>query len=134
MERVIYHLLPLLLPKVFASLGFKYGNRSVNIQKSVNGTISISAKDGLDSVTIGGKSLTEEALRAATSSPIRINTGEGILKITVYTSVDKYDDSGTISYTYTPTSAQNHTSNATIIDDIDVVISSGESYSKLNIA
>ncbi|MGE0071439.1 MAG: DUF4347 domain-containing protein [Thiomonas sp.] len=69
------------------------------------GAINVSAPDGMDSVTIGGTTFTVAQLNGfTTASPsAAIDTGEGLLRITGFTSSGDpaAPTTGTLNYTYT---------------------------------
>ncbi|WP_223879717.1 Ig-like domain-containing protein, partial [Dechloromonas sp. CZR5] len=73
-----------------------------NTSESTSGTITVTAPDGLSSVTVGGTTLTAAQLATLGSTPVTINTGEGSLVLTGYNA-----GTGALSYTYTLTAAQN---------------------------
>ncbi|WP_415885377.1 type I secretion C-terminal target domain-containing protein [Neptuniibacter sp. QD37_6] len=68
----------------------------------VNGTISVSASDGIDDVVIGGITLTLADLQALDGTT-EIDTGEGTLTLNSYTPTDgdAAELGGSIAYTYT---------------------------------
>lgn len=73
--------------------------------ETTTGTINVSAPDGMTSVTIGGVTFTVAQLNSFTSaSPsAAIDTGEGILRVTGFTSSGDpaAPTAGTLTYTYT---------------------------------
>ncbi|PXW94754.1 putative secreted protein (type I secretion substrate), partial [Sphaerotilus hippei] len=78
------------------------------------GSFSISAPDGLASLSVGGTVLSPAQLSGLGTSPVSIATGEGTLVLTGYDAA-----TGVVSYTYDP-SAQ--TSPTTVIDAITLVV------------
>lgn len=97
--------------------------------ETTTGTISVSAKDGLTSVSIGATVITEAALLTSGSSTITINTGKGLLVIDGFTPTDAthQDGSGTINYTYTLTATQAHATalgNNEVTDAIALIVTS----------
>ncbi|WP_270672189.1 retention module-containing protein [Aeromonas sp. QDB17] len=89
------------------------------------GSFQVTATDGITKVTIGGQEFTLAQLKVfSESSPsLGINTGEGTLKVTGYTSPDG-DKSATITYTYTLNGPQTHTQpgNDTLTDTVSVTV------------
>ncbi|MBE0528606.1 MAG: hypothetical protein IH629_05330, partial [Thermoleophilia bacterium] len=94
--------------------GLATGSNPSSDSETTIGTIDISAKDGLTSVTIGGTEITQAALLNSSSVNITINTGEGTLVINGFTPTDSThaDGSGTINYTYTLNAQQAHATGA----------------------
>ncbi|HEY4547687.1 MAG TPA: Ig-like domain-containing protein [Pedomonas sp.] len=72
---------------------------------AANGTITLSASNGLASITIGGATLTLAHLKALSAgSPVEIDTDQGKLTLTGYASSSEtggISTGGTLSYTYT---------------------------------
>ncbi|QWT20199.1 VCBS domain-containing protein [Bacillus sp. NP157] len=70
-----------------------------------SGTLTLTAADGLASVTVGGTTLTTAQLNALSSgSPVTIHTPDGTLQLTGFsatTTVGGVPTAGTLSYTYT---------------------------------
>jgi len=62
----------------------------------VTGTFTVTATDGIASITVGGTSFTLAQMQAFATTNGSVNTGEGVLKLTGY-------DAGTgkVSYSYT---------------------------------
>ncbi len=82
--------------------------------ETTSGTLTISAKDGLTSVVIGGTTISEAQLLASGTTPISITTANGsTLVINGFTPSDTthHDGSGSINYTYTLNTA--HTNGTT---------------------
>jgi T1SS-143 domain-containing protein len=84
-----------------------------NTTEATTGTISVSAPDGLISVTVGGTTLTAAQLAALGTTPVTINSGEGSLVLTGYNA-----GTGALSYTYTLLAAQNQPSATESVDNI----------------
>ena len=90
----------------------------------VSGSFSVSATDGIASVSVGGTSFALSALKGfTTGSPsTTISTGEGALVINGYSSSDG-DKTATISYTYTLTdNIVSPPASTTFVDDIDNLV------------
>lgn len=85
--------------------------------ETVNGTITVTAGDGLTSITISDGvdetlTLDRATLAALGTTPLTITTDKGVLTLTGFTpgtSVGGIPTTGTLSYTYVLTSAQDHT-------------------------
>jgi VCBS repeat-containing protein len=65
---------------------------------SKTGSFSIDAKDGIQTVEVGGTPLTVAQLTTASTYPVTIETAQGTLVLTGYSGDDQ---GGTVSYTYT---------------------------------
>ncbi|MDO9206794.1 MAG: VCBS domain-containing protein [Sulfuricurvum sp.] len=109
--------------------GLTAGSNPTASSETTTGTISVSAKDGLTSVSIGGRVITEAELLLSGSSTITINTGEGSLVIDGFTPSDAthQDGSGTIHYTYTLIATQAHATGAgnnEVTDAIALIVTS----------
>ena len=79
--------------------------------ETTTGTVTLTAPDGLSSVTIGGQTLTLAQLAALGTTPVTITTPKGVLTLTGFTataSVGSIPVSGTLAYSYELTSAQDH--------------------------
>lgn len=105
------------------------GSNPSATSETTTGTISVSAKDGLTSISIGGTVITEAALLASGTTNITINTGEGSLVIDGFTPSDAthQDGSGIIHYTYTLTATQAHATGAgnnEVTDSIALLVTS----------
>ena len=75
--------------------------------ETATGEFEVSATDGISSVVIGGSTFDLDALKGASAdSPLLVNTVEGTLSVTGYSSGD--DKTATISYSYTLNGAQTH--------------------------
>nr|WP_275575345.1 VCBS domain-containing protein [Methylocucumis oryzae] len=100
---------------------FEAGLTSVGDTSETNtGTIAISAADGIQSISIGGTTVSLAQLNNLGATPITINTGKGEITLIGYSSsssVGGVSTSGIISYSYTLTAAQN-TPGATESTDI----------------
>ncbi|WP_162579764.1 cadherin-like domain-containing protein [Variovorax sp. PBS-H4] len=84
--------------------GLVDGPGGVDSRETTNGTIAISAADGMTSVTVGGTTLTVAELQALGTTPRSIDTGEGTLVLTGFTAtstVGGVPTAGELSYTYT---------------------------------
>ncbi|WP_121628724.1 T1SS-143 repeat domain-containing protein [Poseidonibacter antarcticus] len=90
--------------------GLATGSDASATTETTSGTITISAKDGLVSVNIGGTDITQAQLLDSGTTAINIDTGEGTLVINGFTPSDgtHQDGSGTINYTYTLKTEQTH--------------------------
>ena len=84
-----------------------------NTSETSTGTITVSAPDGLSSITVGGTTLTGAQLAALSGTPVTINTGEGSLVLTGYNA-----GTGALSYTYTLLAAQNQQGATESVDSI----------------
>ncbi|MDM0057558.1 cadherin-like domain-containing protein [Variovorax sp. J22G47] len=84
--------------------GLTDGAGGADASEGTGGTISISAADGLASVTVGGSTLTVAQLQALGTTPRTIDTGEGTLVLTGFTAtstVGGVPTAGELSYIYT---------------------------------
>jgi VCBS repeat-containing protein len=88
------------------------------------GTVAISAADGLDSVTVGGTTLTLEQLNGLTSAPLTIDTGEGTLTLTGFTPqiVDGITRGGQLDYSYLLKAPQNQPAATESFDPIALTV------------
>ena len=108
--------------------GLASGSTPSATTETTNGTITLSAKDGLTSVTIGGTIITQATLlTSGSTTPVTINTVEGTLVINGFTPTDAthQDGSGTINYTYTLNAQQAHTvvqGNNELTDTIALIV------------
>ena len=84
-----------------------------NTTEATTGVITVSAPDGLTSVTVGGTTLTVAQLAALSGSPVTINTGVGSLVLTGYNA-----GTGALSYSYTLLAAQNQAGATESVDSI----------------
>ncbi|MFZ7327377.1 retention module-containing protein, partial [Comamonas jiangduensis] len=75
--------------------------------EAANGSITVSASDGISSITIGGVSFTLAQLLGDVGLLPFVNTGEGTLRITGY-APGANNQAGTVSYEYTLNAAQTH--------------------------
>ncbi|QIY01925.1 retention module-containing protein [Bordetella bronchiseptica] len=105
--------------------------------ETTGGTITVSASDGISSVTIGGQTFTVAQLSGDLSSLPTINTIEGTLTITGYTPTAD-GKSADITFSYTLNEAQTHSQpgNDTITDNIGVTVTGNgdsETSSSFNI-
>ena len=72
--------------------------------ETTTGSITLAAADGLTSITVGGTTVTRAQLAALGTTPVVIDTGEGTLTLTGYTStsdVGGITTGGTLAYSYT---------------------------------
>ncbi|MBB2778168.1 UNVERIFIED_ORG: hypothetical protein HNP28_003513, partial [Comamonas terrigena] len=101
--------------------------------ETTTGSVTVSASDGISSITIGGVSFTLAQLLGDVSLLPSVNTGEGTLRITGYTP-GANNQAGTVSYEYTLNAAQPHApgaGNNTLEDPVEVTVtgSSGSTAS-----
>ncbi|MBB6523913.1 beta strand repeat-containing protein, partial [Pseudoteredinibacter isoporae] len=98
------------------------GDESVVEDGTLSGnTFTITAPDGLGSISVAGQSITAAALNNASTTNIAINTSQGLLTITDYNSA-----TGVVTYNYDPTgTAKDHTSGE-VIDNIAVVVTDSD--------
>jgi len=94
--------------------------------ETTTGTLTVTAPDGMASVTIGGTTFTVAQLAAfSVGSPSAgINTGEGTLKVTGFTigtGAASAPTAGTLSYTYTLNATQAHTGGAAVTESVDTI-------------
>ncbi len=71
---------------------------SADTSEITTGSFSVSASDGIASVTVGGVAFTLAQVQALASTQQVVNTGEGLLTLTGYTG---NASGGTVSYSYT---------------------------------
>ena len=79
--------------------------------EKANGSVSVSALDGLSSVEIGGVVITAARLADAATTPVTVVTGKGTLTITGFTpsgAVGGVPTGGQIQYSYELASRQDH--------------------------
>uniref|UniRef100_UPI003A92AD76 Ig-like domain-containing protein n=1 Tax=Oceanisphaera sp. TaxID=1929979 RepID=UPI003A92AD76 len=93
--------------------GLPDGTDASNESESTNGTITITAPDGLQSITVGGQSFTLTQLSALsnTSPSTAISVAGGTLVLTGFTAdstVGGVATAGTLNYSYTLTEQQKH--------------------------
>ncbi|WP_240037759.1 retention module-containing protein [Aeromonas sobria] len=98
------------------------GSTASGSRETDSDSFQVAASDGIKEVVIGGVTFSLGALKGFSSlSPSAgINTGEGTLKVTGYSSADG-DKSATLSYSYTLNAAQAHTKPANDTNLTDVV-------------
>ncbi|KKW68114.1 hypothetical protein AAV94_06430 [Lampropedia cohaerens] len=95
---------------------------------SATGTLTLTAGDGVESVTIGNRLISLAELENASTTPVDIFTPNGKLTITGYTpngtDFNGVSTGGTINYTYTLTSApQNTAANPdNLIEEVAIAI------------
>ncbi|ATJ82594.1 retention module-containing protein [Halomonas beimenensis] len=101
------------------------GSNAEADSETATGNFGVSATDGIASVTVGGTTFTLAELKGFTdaSPSAAIDTGEGTLVLTGYQSGDG-DQSATLRYAYTLTSAQTHgeAGNDTLSDTLGVSV------------
>ncbi|MBU3568582.1 Ig-like domain-containing protein, partial [Polynucleobacter alcilacus] len=106
--------------------GLPTGSNAASNTETATGSFTVSASDGIKELVVGGTTLSLADLKTlSTLSPSSaINTGEGTLKITSYSSTDS-DQNATVSYTYTLNGAQTHnqlTANTSINDGVSITV------------
>ncbi|WP_198162432.1 VCBS domain-containing protein, partial [Bosea sp. WAO] len=87
--------------------------------ETTTGTVTVTAPDGLSTVTVGGRVITLAELQALGTSPITVTTPKGILTITGFTpgtTVGGVPIEGDLSYSYELTTLQDHSGGA--VDDV----------------
>ncbi|WBM42524.1 retention module-containing protein [Comamonas aquatica] len=92
--------------------------------ETTSGSVTVSASDGISSITIGGVSFTLAQLLGDVGLLPSVNTGEGTLRITGYTP-GANNQAGTVSYEYTLNAAQPHApgaGNNTLEDPVEVTV------------
>ncbi|CAM5450522.1 VCBS domain-containing protein [Eoetvoesiella caeni] len=105
--------------------------------KSADGTITLTAPDGLSKVSIGGREFTVAQLADLAANNVTLSTGKGTLTLTGFTGTGDATapTSGTLSYTYTLTHAQtgvasNGASETT--DSFDLIVTDKTSTSEVS--
>ncbi|WP_448110036.1 VCBS domain-containing protein [Luteibacter jiangsuensis] len=92
----------------------------------VNGTIGLTADDGMTSVTVGGTTLTTAELTALSNgSPVTIRTPDGTLVLTGFkptSTVGGIPTAGTLSYTYTLDHAVSQPAGKDTVDNIGLTV------------
>ncbi|MES2947946.1 MAG: retention module-containing protein, partial [Pseudomonadota bacterium] len=88
-----------------------------NGSSSTTGTVTVSAPDGLASITVGGTTVTAAELGTLGSTPIVVDTGEGTLTLTGYTA-----GTGALTYSYTLKAAQNQPAATESADNITLTV------------
>ncbi|MBB6523906.1 Ig-like domain-containing protein, partial [Pseudoteredinibacter isoporae] len=98
------------------------GDESVQEDATLTGnTFTISASDGLGSISVAGQNITAAALNNASTTNIAVNTSQGLLTITDYNST-----TGVVTYNYDPAgTAKDHTSGE-VVDNIAVVVTDSD--------
>jgi VCBS repeat-containing protein len=89
------------------------------------GSITITAADGLTSITVGGRTVTLAELNALGSTPVEIDTGEGTLTLTGFTPgtvVGGVPTSGSLAYSYTLKAAQGQPGTTESTDPIALTV------------
>ncbi len=99
--------------------GSATGENSVVENTTITGeTFSITAPDGLASLTVGGTVITAAQLAAVGTTPIAaIATTEGSLTITGFNAV-----TGTVTYNYDPTGLSKDHSGTEVVDSIAILV------------
>ncbi|WP_299776415.1 VCBS domain-containing protein, partial [uncultured Pseudoteredinibacter sp.] len=98
------------------------GDESVVEDGSTTGnTFTISAPDGLGSLSIAGQAITAAALNNASTSNITVNTPEGVLTITDYNS-----GTGEVTYNYDPSGTAKDHSGGEVVDSLAVVVTDSD--------
>ena len=88
-----------------------------NTSETTTGTITVSAPNGLQSVTIAGTLVSAAQLTALGTTPVVINTGEGNLTLTGFNAA-----TGALSYSYTLSAAQSQPLASESVDTISLVV------------
>ncbi|MDT0513189.1 MULTISPECIES: VCBS domain-containing protein, partial [unclassified Halomonas] len=91
--------------------GLTDGTDASSDSEATNGTITITAPDGLQSITVGGQSFTLAQLNALATTPQTVAVDGGTLELTDFTassSVGGVPTAGALDYTYTLTDEQTH--------------------------
>jgi VCBS repeat-containing protein len=88
-----------------------------NTSETTTGTITVTAPNGLQSVTIGGTLVSAAQLTALGTIPVVINTGEGSLTLTGFNAA-----TGALSYSYTLNAAQSQIGATESVDTISLVV------------
>ena len=89
-----------------------------NTSETTTGTITVSAPDGLSTVTIGGQAFTAAQLTTpAYLAANTINTGEGTMTLTGYNA-----GTGALTYSYTLNTAQNQPNSTQSIDNVTLAV------------
>ncbi len=92
------------------------GSTPAGTGETATGTFTISAPDGLTSLSVGGTTISAAALAASGTTPITIATTNGAITINGYNAA-----TGTVSYSYTLASSANH-SGGTVTDGIGLIL------------
>ena len=88
-----------------------------NTSETTTGTITVTAPNGLQSVTIGGTLVSVAQLTTLGTIPVVINTGEGNLTLTGFNAA-----TGALSYSYTLSAAQSQMGATESVDTISLVV------------
>ncbi|MFI3157998.1 MAG: VCBS domain-containing protein, partial [Methylococcaceae bacterium] len=89
------------------------------------GTVTLSAADGLASMTVGGTRVTLAQLNTLSDLPVAVTTPKGTLTLTGYSAasaVGGVSTGGTLAYSYTLTQAQNTPGAAEDTDAVALII------------
>ncbi|MEP9378480.1 cadherin-like domain-containing protein [Aquabacter sp. CN5-332] len=100
--------------------GLPGGTLEAGNGETTDGTIDVSAPDGLVSVTVGGTEILLADIENLGTTPVVITTPDGTITLTgfdVISEVGGVPTHGTITYTYTLADNQDHTS-GTVTDNI----------------
>ncbi|QQP31532.1 Hypothetical protein FKW44_025157 [Caligus rogercresseyi] len=92
---------------------------SPNDDDILNSSFTLTALDGLDSISINGTNISAAALANSGTTPVTITTTIGALVVNGYAMAA--DGSITVDYTYTLSDNQNH-STSTVNDDFTLVV------------
>ncbi|MFC7396919.1 VCBS domain-containing protein [Chelatococcus sp. GCM10030263] len=93
--------------------------------ETTTGSIAITAADGLESITVGGTTVTLAELNRLSTTPVVIDTGEGTLTLTGFTPgtmVGGVPTDGTLIYSYELKTAQNQPGATDSIDPIALTV------------
>ncbi|MBB6523515.1 beta strand repeat-containing protein, partial [Pseudoteredinibacter isoporae] len=98
------------------------GDESVQEDATLTGnTFTISAPDGLGSISVAGQTITAAALNNASTTNIAVNTSQGLLTITDYNSA-----TGVVTYNYDPAGAAKDHTSGEVVDNIAVVVTDSD--------
>ncbi|MBB4574637.1 VCBS domain-containing protein [Rhizobium lentis] len=98
---------------------------TADASETTTGTIDIASPDGLASVTVGGRTVTLTELQALGSAPITIDTGEGTLTLTGFTTgsgAGAVPTAGALSYSYVIKASQSQPSGTESFDQIALTV------------
>ncbi|MBZ9944661.1 VCBS domain-containing protein [Mesorhizobium sp. BR1-1-13] len=96
-----------------------------DISETRTGTVNITSPDGLASITVGGRTVALAELQTLGSTPISIDTGEGILTLTGFVpglAAGAVPTSGTLSYSYMLKAPQSQPSATEGLDPIALTV------------
>jgi len=83
---------------------YEHGLTDSTGKETTTGAITVTAADGLSSISVGGRDITLAELQNLGTTPITIDTDEGLLTLTGFaatTDVGGVPTSGTLNYSYT---------------------------------